>query len=109
MGDTDEETAGFWQRLIDEAIRTAASTVQMRPLFDQVNAKLQNDKLLDDQAEESWLVESLSKLKSGMRAADLENLLREALELMLNKVEVITGEANAAGTSTVVVHREVLV
>ncbi|OLP79222.1 hypothetical protein AK812_SmicGene40514 [Symbiodinium microadriaticum] len=109
VGDTDEETAGFWQRLIDEAIRTAASTVQMRPLFDQVNAKLQNDKLLDDQAEESWLVESLSKLKSGMRAADLENLLREALELMLNKVEVITGEANAAGTSTVVVHREVLV
>ncbi|CAE7260414.1 CFAP47 [Symbiodinium sp. CCMP2456] len=103
VADTEEEIAGFWQRQIDEAIRTAASTVQLRPLFDQVNAKLQDDKLLDDQAGASWLVESLGKLKSGMRAADLESLLHEAQELLVSKAEAIVEEANAADASAAVV------
>ena len=102
VAETEDEMPGFWQKLIDEAIRTAASSVQLRPLYDQATAKLAEGNIFDNQAGASWLVESLSKLKSGMRAADLEDLLAGAQEQMMKKVEAIK-EAHVADVSTAVV------
>ena len=102
VADTEDEMPGFWQKLIDEAIRTAASSVQLRPLFDQVTAKLEKDDVFDTHAGAQWLVESLAKLKGGMRSADLEDMLGDAQEKMMKKVENIR-EANVADVSTAVV------
>ena len=82
---TSTEKKGMWQRLIDEAVCKAASSLQLRPTYKRVEEELNCEGMFEDCSKVEFVVESLSKLRAGMREADVEKLMSHALQKFKDK------------------------